>query len=100
MLGSGANMLGYYMFYGGRNPDGGAITLQELQRTGYPTDVRVKAYDFQAPISNNGEERESLRRLKLVHYFLNDFGAQLAPMQARRPSRTPVSLLTPSQPSS
>lgn len=91
MLGSGANMLGYYMFAGGRNPDGGAITLQESQRTGYPTDVPVKSYDFQAPISNNGEERESLRRLKLVHYFLNDFGEQLAPMRVHRPTTIPSS---------
>lgn len=45
------------------------ITLQESQRTGYPTDVPVKSYNFQAPISNNGEERQSLRRLKLVHYL-------------------------------
>lgn len=91
MLGSGANMIGYYMFAGGRNPDGGVITLQESQRTGYPTDVPVKSYDFQAPISNNGEERESLRRLKLVHYFLNDFGPQLAPMRVHRPRATPSS---------
>lgn len=91
MLGSGANLIGYYMFVGGRNPDGGAITLQESQRTGYPTDVPVKAYDFQAPIGNNGEERESLRRLKLVHYFLNDFGAQLAPMRVHRPQAAPAS---------
>ena len=91
MLGSGANMLGYYMFAGGRNPDGGAITLQESQSTGYPTDVPVKSYDFQAPISNNGEERESLRRMKLVHFFLNDFGAQLAPMRVHRPASIPSS---------
>lgn len=89
MLGSGANMLGYYMFTGGRNPDGGAITLQESQRSGYPTDVPAKSYDFQAPISNNGKEQESLRRMKLVHYFLNDFGEQLAPMRVHRPSSTP-----------
>jgi len=89
MLGSGANMLGYYMFAGGRNPDGGAITLQESQRSGYPTDVPAKSYDFQAPISNNGKKQESLRRMKLVHYFLNDFGEQLAPMRVHRPSTTP-----------
>lgn len=91
MLGSGANLLGYYMFRGGRNPDGGAITLQESQRTGYPTDVPVKSYDFQAPLSANGEERESFRRLKLVHYFLQDFGDQMAPMAPHAPDRLPAS---------
>lgn len=89
MLGSGANLLGYYMFHGGRNPDGFDSTLQESQDTGYPTDVPVKSYDFQAPIGAYGEERESLRRMKLVNYFLNDFGDLLAPMTTRRPDRTP-----------
>lgn len=90
MLGSGANLLGYYMFHGGRNPNGGSITLQESQRTGYPTDVPVESYDFQAPIGEFGQERESLRRLKLVNYFLNDFGSQLAPMTTRAPQRMPA----------
>lgn len=90
MLGSGANLLGYYMYHGGRNPDGGAITLQESQRTGYPTDVPVKLYDFQAPISSDGHQRESLNRLKLLHYFLNDFGPQLATMVPHPPERTPA----------
>lgn len=90
MLGSGVNMLGYYMFHGGRNPDGGAITLQESQRTGYPTDVPVKSYDFQAPLGEFGQERESLRKLKLVHYFLNDFGSTLAPMAPHAPAAVPA----------
>jgi beta-galactosidase len=90
MLGSGVNLLGYYMFHGGRNPDGGDITLQESQRTGYPTDVPVESYDFQAPLGEFGQQRESLRKLKLVHYFLNDFGSELAPMTPRAPARTPA----------
>jgi len=91
MLGSGANLLGYYMFHGGRNPDGGLITLQESQLTGYPTDVPVKSYDFQAPLGEYGQERESLRKLKLIHYFLNDFGSILAPTVPRPPERVPSS---------
>jgi hypothetical protein len=90
MLGSGANLLGYYMYHGGRNPDGGDIPLQESQRTGYPTDVPVKLYDFQAPISSDGHQRESLNRLKLLHYFRNDFGSQLATMVPHSPERTPA----------
>ena len=89
MLGSGVNLLGYYMFHGGRNPDGGNQTLQESQRTAYPTDVPVRSYDFQAPIGEFGQERESLRKLKLVHYFLADFGAELAPMTPRVPDVVP-----------
>ncbi len=90
MLGSGVNLLGYYMFHGGRNPEGDGITLQESQRTGYPTDVPVKSYDFQAPLGEFGQERESLRKLKLVHYFLADFGSALAPMQPHRPAVLPA----------
>jgi hypothetical protein len=89
MLGSGANMLGFYMFHGGRNPEGRLSTLQESQRTGYPTDVPVKEYDFQAPISEFGEERESFRRLKLIDYFLDDFGSLLAPMHVYAPTERP-----------
>jgi beta-galactosidase len=91
MLGSGANLLGYYMFHGGRNPDGGDITLQESQATGYATDVPEKSYDFQAPFGEYGQEAPSLRKLKLVHYFLADFGAQLAPMTPRAPDKVPAS---------
>jgi beta-galactosidase len=90
MLGSGANLLGYYMFHGGRNPEGDGITLQESQRTGYPTDVPTKSYDFQAPLGEFGQERPSLDKLKLVHYFLEDFGATLAPMSPRRPAALPA----------
>lgn len=91
MLGSGVNLLGYYMFHGGRNPDADGITLQESQRTGYPTDVPVKSYDFQAPLGEFGQERASLDKLKLVHYFLADFGDVLAPMSPRRPDALPSS---------
>jgi beta-galactosidase len=91
MLGSGANLLGFYMFHGGRNPNGSLSTLQESQRTGYPTDVPVKSYDFQAPLGEFGQERESLKRLKLINYFLNDFGNLLAPMQVFAPQTRPAS---------
>ena len=90
-LGSGVNLYGYYMFHGGVNPPGKLTTLMESQRTGYPTDVPVRNYDFQAPLSEYGEMRASFRRLKLVHYFLDAFGQELAPMVVRPPERTPAS---------
>lgn len=89
MLGSGTNLLGLYMFHGGRNPNGGRVTLEESQRNGDATDVPVRSYDFQAPIGEFGQERESLRKLKLVNYFLEDFGADLAPMQVHAPTVVP-----------
>jgi hypothetical protein len=89
MLGSGVNLYGTYMFQGGMNPDGKLSTLQESQATGYPTDVPVKSYDFQAPLSEFGEERDVLRKLKVFHYFLHDFGNWLAPMAVFAPALLP-----------
>ncbi len=96
MIGSGVNLLGYYMYQGGENPDGKLTTLQESQRTGYPTDVPVKGYDFQAPISEFGQMNATLRELKLDHYFLQDFGAQLAPARAIEPTPHPAGPADPS----
>jgi hypothetical protein len=89
-LGSGVNLLGYYMFQGGRNPAGKLSTLQESQATGAPNDLPEISYDFQAPLGEYGEERESYRKTKLFHYFLNEFGPQLAPMVVHAPNRTPA----------
>ena len=91
MLGSGVNLYGSYMFHGGENPDGKLSTLQESLATHYDNDLPQKTYDFQAPIGEFGDERESLLKLKLWNYFLNDFGADLAPMQSRRPQTVPSS---------
>ena len=89
MLGSGVNLYGTYMFQGGENPDGKRTTLQESQATHYPTDVPVKSYDFQAPLGEFGQERQSFRKLKLFNYFLNEFGADLAPMKVYPPAQLP-----------
>ena len=89
MLGSGVNLYGTYMFQGGENPDGQLTTFQESQATGYPNDLPIKSYDFQAPLGEFGQERDSLRKLKVFDYFLNDFGADLAPMTVHAPSAQP-----------
>jgi beta-galactosidase len=89
MLGSGVNLYGSYMFQGGENPDGKFTTLQESQATGYPNDLPVKSYDFQAPLGAFGRERAVLRKMKAFNYFMNDFGGLLAPMQSYAPTRVP-----------
>ena len=89
MLGSGVNFYGAYMFHGGENPEGRLTTLQESQSTGYPNDLPIKSYDFQAPLGEFGQERASLRKLKVFDYFLNDFGADLAPMIVHAPAVEP-----------
>ncbi len=90
MLGSGVNLYGSYMFHGGENPDGKLSTLQESVAREHYNDLPVKTYDFEAPIGEFGDERESLRKLKSWDYFLNDFGGELAPMEPRRPSVVPA----------
>lgn len=89
MIGSGVNLYGTYMFQGGENPDGKRTTLQESQASGYPNDVPLKSYDFQAPLGEFGEERASFRKLKVLQYFLNDFGSDLAPMTVSAPALQP-----------
>ncbi|MFZ3341042.1 MAG: beta-galactosidase [Terriglobales bacterium] len=89
-LGSGVNLMGYYMFQGGANPPGKLTTLQESQVTGSPNDLPEISYDFQAPLGQYGEERESYRKLKLFHYFLNEFGSELSPMVVHAPDKIPA----------
>jgi hypothetical protein len=91
MLGSGVNLYGTYMFQGGENPDGKLSTLEESQDTGYPNDLPIKSYDFQAPLGEFGEERASFRKLKVFQYFLNDFATELAPMTVHAPQSLPRS---------
>ncbi len=90
-LGSGVTLYGYYMFHGGTNPDGKHTTLQESQATGYPNDLPVKSYDFQAPLGEYGQMNPSFRDLKTFHLFLGDFGSSLATMTSYSPDRMPAS---------
>ena len=78
-LAGGANLLGYYMYHGGTNPDGRFSTLQESKEIGFPNDLPVKSYDFQAPIRESGELAASYRKLKVLHTMVRDFGDVLAP---------------------
>jgi hypothetical protein len=91
-LGSGANLLGYYMYHGGGNPEGKLSTLQESQATGYPNDDPVISYDYQAPLGEFGQVRPSYGALKVYHLFLRQFGSIVAPMQMMLPSTAPVSI--------
>jgi len=79
-LGSGANLYGYYMFQGGTNPQGKRTTLQESAAIDGVYDLPVVSYDFQAPLGEFGQVRPWYRTLKLFHFFLNEFGSELAPM--------------------
>ena len=81
-LGSGSSLMGYYMFHGGQNPEGKLSTMQESSATGYPNDLPVKSYDFNAPIGEFGQINPQYYWLRRLHLFLHDFGAPLAQMPA------------------
>lgn len=82
-LGSGSNLLGYYMYHGGTNPDGFTY-LNEMQRTPYTNwnDLPVKTYDFQAPLGEFGQKNPHYYILRKLHLFIHDYGETLAPMDA------------------
>ena len=81
-LGSGVGMLGYYMYHGGSNPDSKLSTLQESRATGYLNDLPEINYDFNAPIRQYGTISDNYREIRLLAYFLQDFGADLAVLPA------------------
>lgn len=87
-LGSGSNLLGYYMYHGGTNPEGRLTTLNENQRTRATNynDLPVKNYDFQAPLGEFGQPAPSYYALRPLHLFVQDWAEQLAPMESSFPS--------------
>ena len=85
MLGAGANLIGYYMYHGGVNPDGKYTTLQESKATGYANDLPVKSYDFQTCLRENGLPSESYYRLRKHHIFIKNTQELLAPAKVYLP---------------
>ena len=89
MLGAGANLIGYYMYHGGVNPDGQYTTLQESKATGYANDLPVKSYDFQTCLRENGLPSESYYRLRKHHFFIKNTQELLAPAKVYLPDNIP-----------
>ena len=89
-LGSGVNLLGYYMYHGGTNPVGKLTTLQETRESGYPNDLPILNYDFNAPIREYGQISETYKEIKLLAMFIKDFGKELCDMPAVIPEDNPL----------
>lgn len=87
-LGSGSNLLGYYMYHGGTNPEGELTTLEESRASGGYSDLPVRSYDFQAVLGEYGEPHASYRYLKVLHMLLHDFGAQMAEAACHIPAES------------
>jgi hypothetical protein len=81
-LGEGANVIGYYMYYGGSQP------LGKTGRLGEPG-MPLVSYDFQAPLQEYGKTNRSYYALKRLHLFIQDFGQELAPMVPSLPEDRP-----------
>lgn len=87
-LGSNSNLLGYYMYHGGTNPEGKlGVTLNEQQRTLSTNwnDMPAMTYDFQAPLNEFGQRNPHFYMLRKLHLFMQDYGEMLAPMKATYP---------------
>ena len=86
-LGSGSNLLGYYMYHGGTNPEG-KTSLNENQRTKGTNynDMPVKNYDFQAPLGEFGQKNTHYYMLRPLHLFMQNWGETLAEMEASFPA--------------
>ena len=87
-LGSGSNLLGYYMYHGGTNPEGKLHTLNECQTSPGTAnnDLPVCTYDFQAPLGEFGQTYPQYYMLRPLHLFMHDYGELLAPMEAHFPT--------------
>lgn len=73
-LGSGSNVMGYYVYHGGTNPTGKHAFLNEHRCP------RI-SYDFQAPLGEFGQRRPHYGLLRRQFLFLKEFGERLAPME-------------------
>ena len=91
-LGSGSNLLGYYMYHGGTNPEGNTY-LNETQRTMATNynDLPVKTYDFQAPLNEFGQKNPQYYLLRKLHLFMQDWGSILSTMEAGFPCKQDIS---------
>ena len=89
-LGSGVNLLGYYMYHGGTNPKGKLSFLQESKATGSINDLPELNYDFRAPIRAYGQVSETYKEIKLLTMFIKDFGSNLCEMPATIPESNPL----------
>lgn len=89
-MGSGCNLLGYYMYHGGQNPEGKLTTLEENIATGSLNDMSIKNYDFRAPLGQYGMPNGTYGEIKLYALFAHDFGEFLASTETVIPESNPV----------
>jgi hypothetical protein len=78
-LAGGCNFVGYYMYHGGTNPKSKlGVYLNE-------NSTPKKSYDYQAPIGEFGQLRQSYHDLKKIHYFLASESEKFSKMKTILP---------------
>lgn len=81
-LGSGSNLLGYYMYAGGTNPNRPqeGVFFNECQQSPYTNhnDLPPFSYEFYGPISEFGETTAAYELLKPLHKFCANFAEDFA----------------------
>lgn len=81
-LGSGSNMLGYYMYAGGTNPnlprEGVFFNERQSGRFTNHNDLPPFSYEFYSPVSEFGETPPHYRLLAYLHEFCATFGKDFA----------------------
>lgn len=77
-MASGCNFLGYYIFKSGTNPIIGNRFMNETQAPHIQ-------YDFQGPMGEFGQTRESYFRYRTIHTFAHTFGERLCRMETFLP---------------
>ncbi len=82
-LGSGANLIGYYMYHAGTNPGPG---LNETRESGSWCETPTLNYLPRSPIGEYGQVTPLAKETKLLAMFTHDFGEMLAPMPAYIPA--------------
>ena len=81
-LGSGANLLGYYMYHGGVNP---GPEMNETQESGSFCETPPLSYAPRSPVGEYGQITDLARELKLLSMFTHDYGSLLATLPAEIP---------------
>lgn len=89
-MGSGCNLLGYYMYHGGQNPEGKLTTLEENIATGSLNDMSIKNYDFRAPLGQYGMPNGTYGEVKLYSMFVHDYGEKFASTDTFLPESNPT----------
>lgn len=78
-LGSGANLIGYYMYHAGTNP---GLELNETRESGSWCETPALNYLPRSPIGEYGQITSLAKETKLLAMFTRDYGEMLAPMPA------------------